>query len=102
MCLWLHVLVTTIVEPPLVSATTLPPPPTPLVTHMQQTPVPIPTTVPSTSLQDLPNFGSLFGFYHRLKTLETDFSEFKQTDQFAKAVYSILSIVDAYLANKMQ
>ncbi|GKA34767.1 hypothetical protein Tco_0721196 [Tanacetum coccineum] len=70
--------VTTIAEPPLVSTITLPPPPTPLITHMQQTPVPTPTTVPSSSLQDLPNFGSIFGFDHRLKTLETDFSEFKQ------------------------
>ncbi|GJR77878.1 hypothetical protein Tco_0090243 [Tanacetum coccineum] len=73
--------VTTIAEPPLVSATTLPPPPTPLTTHMQQTPVPTLTTIPSTSLQDLPNFGSLFGFDHRLKTLETDFSEFKLRDE---------------------
>ncbi|GJY02928.1 hypothetical protein Tco_0361080, partial [Tanacetum coccineum] len=93
--------VTTIVEPPLVFATTLPPPPTPLITHMQQTPFPIPTTAPSTSLQDLLNFGSLFGFDHRLKTLETNFSEFKQTNQFAEAVSSILDIVDAYLTNKM-
>ncbi|GJZ14233.1 hypothetical protein Tco_0549463 [Tanacetum coccineum] len=91
--------VTTIAEPPLLSATTLPP--TPLITHLQQTPVPTPATVPSSSLQDLPNFGSLFGFDHRLKTLETDFSEFKQTNQFAKAVSSIPGIVDAYLANKM-
>ncbi|GKC74944.1 hypothetical protein Tco_1125718, partial [Tanacetum coccineum] len=93
--------VTTIAEPPLVYATTLPPPPTPLITHMQQTLVPTPTTVPSTSLQDLPNFGSLFGFDHRLKTLETNFSEFKQTNQFAEAVSSIPGIVDVYLANKM-
>ncbi|GJW26159.1 hypothetical protein Tco_0039970, partial [Tanacetum coccineum] len=71
--------VTTIVEPPLMSATTLPPPPTPLITHMQQTPIPTPTTIPSSSLQDPLNFGSLFGFDHRLNTLETDFSEFKQT-----------------------
>ncbi|GKD61999.1 hypothetical protein Tco_1299508, partial [Tanacetum coccineum] len=91
--------VTTIAEPPLLSATTLPP--TPLITHLQQTPVPTPATVPSSSLQDLPNFGSLFGFDHRLKTLETDFSEFKQTNQFAEAVSSIPGIVDAYLANKM-
>ncbi|GKA54791.1 hypothetical protein Tco_0753740 [Tanacetum coccineum] len=49
----------------------------------------------------LPNFGSLFGFDHKLKTLETDFSEFKQMNQFAKAVSSIPDIVDAYLANKM-
>ncbi|GJW95215.1 retrovirus-related pol polyprotein from transposon TNT 1-94 [Tanacetum coccineum] len=93
--------VTTIAEPPHVFATTLPPPPTPLTTHMQQTPVPTPTIVPSSSLQDLPNFGSLFGFDHRLKTLETNFSEFKQTNQFADAVSSIPGIVDAYLANKM-
>ncbi|GJZ97103.1 hypothetical protein Tco_0669437 [Tanacetum coccineum] len=38
--------VTTIVEPPLMFATTLYPPPTPLITHMQQTPFPIPTTAP--------------------------------------------------------
>ncbi|GJS34969.1 hypothetical protein Tco_0533351 [Tanacetum coccineum] len=93
--------VTTIAEPPFLSTTTLPPPPTPLITHLQQTLIPTPTTAPSSSLQDLPNFGSLFGFDHRLKTLETDFSELKQTNQFAAAVSSILGIVDAYLANKM-
>ncbi|GJV15039.1 hypothetical protein Tco_1360362 [Tanacetum coccineum] len=93
--------VTTIAKPPLVFAITLPPPPTPLITHMQQTPVPTPTIVPSTSLQDLPNFGSLFGFDHRLKTLETDFSKFKKMNQFAKEVSSIPGIINAYLANKM-
>ncbi|GJV23865.1 hypothetical protein Tco_1376560 [Tanacetum coccineum] len=72
--------VITIAEPPLVSATTLPPPPTLLITHMQQTPVPTPTIVPSSSLQDLPNFRSLFRFDHRLKTLETEFYEFKETN----------------------
>ncbi|GJT14104.1 hypothetical protein Tco_0861146 [Tanacetum coccineum] len=76
--------VTTIAEPPLLFTTTLSP--TPLITHLQQTPVPTPATVPSSSLQDLPYFGSLFGFDHRLKTLETDFSEFKQTNQFAEVV----------------
>ncbi|GJT56308.1 hypothetical protein Tco_0991362 [Tanacetum coccineum] len=96
-----HVSVTTVVEPPLLSATTLPPSSTPLITHLQQTPVPTPATVPSSSLQDLPNFGSLFGFDHRLKTLENDFSEFKQTNQFAAAVSLIPSIIDTYLANKM-
>ncbi|GKE32784.1 hypothetical protein Tco_1452106 [Tanacetum coccineum] len=97
----LDVLVTTIAEPPRVSATTIPPPTTPLITQMPQTPVPTPTTVSSTSLQNLLNFGSLFGFDHRLKTLEIDFFEFKQTNQFAEAVSSIPSIVDNYLANKM-
>ncbi|GJS55180.1 hypothetical protein Tco_0628542 [Tanacetum coccineum] len=93
--------VTTFAEPPLLSATTLPLPPTPLITHLQQTSVPTPPTVPSSSLQDLPNFGSLFRFDHRLKTLENNFSEFNQTNQFAAAVSSIPGIVDAYLANKM-
>ncbi|GKD10788.1 hypothetical protein Tco_1190473 [Tanacetum coccineum] len=65
--------VTTIAEPPLLSVTILPPPPTPLITHLQQTPVPTPATVPSSFLQDLPNF----------------------------VVSLILGIVDAYLANKM-
>ncbi|GKF50537.1 hypothetical protein Tco_0147004, partial [Tanacetum coccineum] len=50
---------------------------------------------------DLPNFGSLFGFDHRLKTLETEFYEYKQTNQFAETVSSIPGIVDAYLVNKM-
>ncbi|GJR15299.1 hypothetical protein Tco_0797951 [Tanacetum coccineum] len=87
--------VTTIAEPPLSSTTTLPPPTIPLITHLQQTPAPTLTTVLSSSLQDLPNFGFLFGFNHRLKNLETDFSEFKQTNQFAAAVSSIPGIVDA-------
>ncbi|GKA43960.1 hypothetical protein Tco_0736684 [Tanacetum coccineum] len=93
--------VTTIIEPPLLFATTLPPPPTPLIKNLQQTPVPTPATVPSSSLQDLPNFDSLFKFHHRLKTLEDDFSEFKQTNPFVEAVSSIPGIVDAYIANKM-
>ncbi|GKG32398.1 hypothetical protein Tco_0429908, partial [Tanacetum coccineum] len=43
----------------------------------------------------------MFRFDHRLKTLEINFSEFKQTNQFDEAVSSIPGIVDAYLANKM-
>ncbi|GJS14548.1 hypothetical protein Tco_0409020 [Tanacetum coccineum] len=56
--------------------------------------IPTPPTAPSSSLQDLPNFGSLFGFDHRLKTLEIDFSELKQTNQFTAAVSLIPDIVD--------
>ncbi|GKB12056.1 hypothetical protein Tco_0845979 [Tanacetum coccineum] len=36
-----------------------------------------------------------------LKAVEDNFSEFKQTNQFAEAVSSIPGIVDAYLSNKM-
>nr|GFB49610.1 hypothetical protein [Tanacetum cinerariifolium] len=63
------------------------------ITTTQQAPLP-PTIAPSTLLQDLPNFGLLFGFDHRLKTLEANFSEFMQTNQFARAVSSILGISD--------
>nr|GEY66509.1 hypothetical protein [Tanacetum cinerariifolium] len=86
--------VTTTAEPPLLSATTLPPPSTPLITNLQQTPVTSPANVPSSSPQDLLNFGSFIGFDHRLKALEDNFSEFMQTYQFAKAISSILGIVD--------
>ncbi|GJT18672.1 hypothetical protein Tco_0877378 [Tanacetum coccineum] len=89
--------VTIIAEPSSLATTTIPLPPTPLFTHLLQTPA----TVPSSSLQDLPNFGFLFRFDHRLKALEDNFYEFKQTNQFAEAVSSILGIVDQYLVNKI-
>ncbi|GJS45445.1 hypothetical protein Tco_0595566 [Tanacetum coccineum] len=94
------VLVTAIAESPLLSVTTTPPPPTPLIIHLQQTPAPTQATIPSSSIQDR-NFGSLFGFDHRLKTLETNFSKFKQMNQFATSVSSIPGIIDLYLANRM-
>ncbi|GJV07244.1 hypothetical protein Tco_1344900 [Tanacetum coccineum] len=40
-------------------------------------------------------------FEDRVKGLEDDFLEFKQTNQFAKVVSLIPGIVDTYLANKM-
>ncbi|GKA42595.1 hypothetical protein Tco_0735255 [Tanacetum coccineum] len=40
-------------------------------------------------------------FEDRVKALEDDFSEFKQTNLFAEVVSSIPGIVDTYLANKM-
>nr|GEU66771.1 retrovirus-related Pol polyprotein from transposon TNT 1-94 [Tanacetum cinerariifolium] len=58
-------------------------------------------TTPSALLQDLPNFGSLFGFDHRLNTLEANFSEFMQTNQFAKAVSSIPGIIQRYMDQQM-
>ncbi|GJX35117.1 hypothetical protein Tco_0246674 [Tanacetum coccineum] len=93
--------VSTTVEMPPSSATTIPPPPVTLIQPLQQTPVSTPTIVPSTSLQNLPTFDSVFKFEDRVKALEDDFSEFKQTNQFAAAVSSIPGIVDTYLANKM-
>ncbi|GJR90599.1 hypothetical protein Tco_0214610, partial [Tanacetum coccineum] len=72
------VLVTTNDEIPPSSVTTLPPPPIPLIQPLQQTP-----------------------FKDKVKSLEDDFSEFKQTNLFAEAVSSIPSNVDKYLANQM-
>nr|GEY06076.1 retrovirus-related Pol polyprotein from transposon TNT 1-94 [Tanacetum cinerariifolium] len=42
-----------------------------------------------------------FGFDHRLKTLEANFSEFTQTNQFAGAVSSIPGIVHRYMDQRM-
>nr|GEZ67514.1 hypothetical protein [Tanacetum cinerariifolium] len=93
--------VTTTTELPLLSATTFPPPPTFIIPTLQETPVPSPANVPSSSLQDLPKFGSLFGFNHRLKALEINFSEFMQTNQFTKVISLIPGIVDKYLDHRM-
>nr|GEV78791.1 hypothetical protein [Tanacetum cinerariifolium] len=43
----------------------------------------LPTTVPSDIIQHLPSFGSLFCFDDRLRSLEENFSEVMQTNQFA-------------------
>nr|GFB90759.1 hypothetical protein [Tanacetum cinerariifolium] len=93
--------VTTTVVPLLVTTPTLPLPSIPIISQVQQAPAPSPATAPSTSLQDLPKFGSLFGFDHRLKTLEANFSEFMQTNQFIKVVSSIPGIVDRYIDHWM-
>ncbi|GJR68343.1 hypothetical protein Tco_0014408 [Tanacetum coccineum] len=93
--------VTTNAEMPPSSVTTLPLLPISIIQPLQQTPVPIPTIVPSTSLQNLPTFGSLFKFKDKVNSLEDNFLEFNQTNPFAKAVSSIPGIVDTYLANKM-
>nr|GEZ24200.1 hypothetical protein [Tanacetum cinerariifolium] len=62
----------TSVAPLPLSAPTLTPLTIATTTIVQQAPTPL-TTAPSTLLQNLPNFGSLFGFDHRIKTLEDNF-----------------------------
>ncbi|GJW22473.1 hypothetical protein Tco_0033095 [Tanacetum coccineum] len=94
--------VTAIAEPSFFAPTNRPPTPNPLFIQLQQPPILTPATTPSSSLQNLPDFGSLFGFDYRLKALEDNFSELKQTNQYAEALSSIPGIVDQYLANKMQ
>ncbi|GJY74007.1 hypothetical protein Tco_0478438, partial [Tanacetum coccineum] len=94
--------VTAIAEPSFFAPTNRPPTLTPLFAQLQQPPILTPATTPSSLLQNLPNFGSLFGFDNRLKALEDNFLEFKQTNQYAEALSSIPGIIDQYLANKMK
>ncbi|GKF99034.1 hypothetical protein Tco_0297817, partial [Tanacetum coccineum] len=94
--------VTTIAEPTFFAPTNRPPTPNPLFIRLQQPPILTPATTPSSSLQNLPDFRSLFGFDYRLKALEDNFSELRKTNQYGEALSSIPGIVDHYLANKMQ
>ncbi|GKB78540.1 hypothetical protein Tco_0945435 [Tanacetum coccineum] len=94
--------VTAIMEPSFTAQINRPPTPHPIVIQTQQPPILTPATTTSSSLQNLPNFASLFGFDYRLKALEDNFSELRQTNQYAEALSSIPSTVDQYLANKMQ
>nr|GEW64549.1 hypothetical protein [Tanacetum cinerariifolium] len=90
---WMDVQALTTVVPLILTALTLPPPTIPTISP--------PTTAASTFLQDLLNFGSLFGFDHHLKTLKANFAEFVQINQFARAVSSIPIIVERYMDEQM-
>nr|GEV13982.1 hypothetical protein [Tanacetum cinerariifolium] len=61
----------------------------------------LPTTALSDIIQNLPSFGSLFRFDDRLRSLEENFSEVMQTNQFAGAVSAILGIVQHYMDQRM-
>nr|GEW12622.1 hypothetical protein [Tanacetum cinerariifolium] len=97
---WVDVQASTIVAPLTLTGPTLPPLTIPAIPQVPHAPTP-PTTSPSTFLQDLLNFGSLFGFDHHLKTLEDNFSEFVKINQFAGAVSSIHGIVERYMDQQM-
>nr|GEW56316.1 putative polyprotein [Tanacetum cinerariifolium] len=62
------------------------------ITTISQAPI-IPTIVPSDIIQHLPSFGSLFRFDDRLRSLEENFYEFRQTNQFVRVVSAIPRIV---------
>nr|GEV37983.1 retrovirus-related Pol polyprotein from transposon TNT 1-94 [Tanacetum cinerariifolium] len=67
-----------------ISAPTMTPSIISTITITSQVPI-LPTTVPRNIIQNLPNFGSMFRFDDRLRILEANFSEFRQTNQFAGA-----------------
>nr|GEZ47084.1 hypothetical protein [Tanacetum cinerariifolium] len=83
----------TSVAPLSMSAPTITPSTIATITTTQQAPLP-PTTALSNLIQDLPNFGSLFGFDNRMITLEANLSEFMQTNQFAGAVSALPGTID--------
>ncbi|GKE29820.1 hypothetical protein Tco_1445204 [Tanacetum coccineum] len=84
------------------SDTIIPQPPIPIIQSQQQTHDSITTTIPTTTLPEIPNFASLFGFERRVSSLETELSELKQTNKFAEALSSIPGIVDNYLASQIK
>ncbi|GJY47602.1 hypothetical protein Tco_0436665 [Tanacetum coccineum] len=85
------------------SATIIPQTPIPIIQPQQQThDSTTTTTIPTTTVPEIPNFASLFGFERRVSSLESDLSELKQTNQFAEALSSIPGIVDKYLATKVK
>nr|GEV08893.1 60S ribosomal protein L13a-4 [Tanacetum cinerariifolium] len=59
-----------------------------IIITSSEAPIP-PTTIPSAVLENLPTFDSVFCFEDRVKSLEVNFSEFMQTNQFAEAVSKI-------------
>nr|GFA37991.1 hypothetical protein [Tanacetum cinerariifolium] len=70
------------------------------ITTSRDAPIP-PTTIPSIILENLPTFNSAFRFDERLKSLETTFSEYRQTNPFVDAVSAIPGIVHQYMTQKM-
>nr|GEV33243.1 hypothetical protein [Tanacetum cinerariifolium] len=70
------------------------------ITTSSDAPIP-PTTIPSAVLQNFPTFDSVFCFEERVKSLEVNFSEFMQTNQFAEVVSNIPSIVHQYMTQQM-
>nr|GFC43118.1 hypothetical protein [Tanacetum cinerariifolium] len=68
----------------------------------------LPTTIPSIILENLPTSNLAFRFDERLRSLETTFSEYRQTNPFVDAVSAIpdeqqnlyKALVEAYDADK--
>nr|GFC53301.1 hypothetical protein [Tanacetum cinerariifolium] len=66
------------------------------ITTSSEVPIP-PPTIPSIILDNLPTFNSAFHFEERLRSLETSFSEYRQTNPFVDAVSAIPGIVHQYM-----
>nr|GFB08932.1 hypothetical protein [Tanacetum cinerariifolium] len=71
------------------------------ITTSGEAPIP-PPIIPSIILKNLPTFNSVFRFEERLRSLETSFSEYRQTNQFADAVSAIPGIVHQYMDQQIK
>nr|GFB35413.1 hypothetical protein [Tanacetum cinerariifolium] len=77
------------------------------ITTSKDAPIP-PTTIPRIVLENLPTFNSAFRFDERLRSLQTTFSEYRQTNPFVDDVSTIpdeqrnhyKALVEAYDADK--
>nr|GFB47156.1 hypothetical protein [Tanacetum cinerariifolium] len=70
------------------------------ITRSSEAPIP-PPTIPSIILENLLTFNSAFHFEERLRSLETSFSEYRQTNLFADAVSAIPGIVQQFMTQQM-
>nr|GEY09571.1 hypothetical protein [Tanacetum cinerariifolium] len=70
------------------------------ITTSGEAPIP-PPTIPSIILENLPTFNSAFRFDKRLRSLETSFSEYRQTNPFVDDVFAIPGIVQQYMTQQM-
>nr|GFB34435.1 hypothetical protein [Tanacetum cinerariifolium] len=70
------------------------------ITTSSDAPIP-PTTIPSIILENLPTFNSAFRFDERLKSLETTFFEYRQTNPFVDAVSAIPGIIHQYMTQQI-
>nr|GEU31992.1 integrase, catalytic region, zinc finger, CCHC-type, peptidase aspartic, catalytic [Tanacetum cinerariifolium] len=90
----------TSVAPLPITAPTMTPSTIATIITKSQAPI-LPTIASSSIIQDLPNFGSLFGFDSRLKSLEVNFSEFRQMNLFVEAISAIPGVVHQYMDQQM-
>nr|GFB22109.1 hypothetical protein [Tanacetum cinerariifolium] len=70
------------------------------ITTSRDAPIPL-TTIPSIILENLPTFNSAFRFDERLRSLETTFFEYRQTNSFVDPVSAIPGIVHQYMTQQM-
>nr|GFB60025.1 hypothetical protein [Tanacetum cinerariifolium] len=96
----MDILTPTSAAPLPITAPTMTPSTIATITTISQAPI-LATTVSSNIIQNLPNFGSLFCFDDRLRSLEANFSKPMQMNQFAREVSTIPGIVQRYMDQRM-